>query len=448
MHVALGAIPFFVVYALVRDRSRGALAGMAVAALAAVAAGLLVDRLAIAGSIAQGGRSLAQVASYSAQWADLVSRTARHGSESMVFLGWATALLAFAGLLVLLRERRFGLASTLGLGAVVPVLLALGTNLPSYSWLWRHFGPLRYPRVPERLMPVACLAIAALLAFAVARVRRYPVAVAAVLLVGIAADLKIHLYGISAADQGNAAYAALRTQPPGRLVEVPVFLPDVHYGSVYMSYSMQTPRERPFGYSTLARPAVRDLARRLERLNCGDWSDDTRGLLRRLGVTDIAFHGGLFVNNAAVPDRRYFAWLGLLRAGYAPVATGGVVTLFAPGRSSAPPPAPEPARVQPVFCQGWYQHGPRGPMSEPHAPFWVYGGGSLRLAVFSLEPLPATFSVDGREVARRTVKAPVAVFLPLGMSGWHVVTIDVPRLVATPGRAIGLELVSVTVARG
>ena len=71
----------------------------------------------------------------------------------------------------MLRARRWGLALALALGALVPVLLAFGTNLPLYSFLWHHFPPLRYPRVPERQMPIACLALAALAAFAVARLR-------------------------------------------------------------------------------------------------------------------------------------------------------------------------------------------------------------------------------------------------------------------------------------
>ena len=77
-------------------------------------------------------------------------------------------------------------------------------------------------------MPVACLAIAALVAFAVARSRRgvlVPALVAALLLV----DLHVHVYGASAADERNTAYAALRAAPPGRVLELPVFLPDLHY---------------------------------------------------------------------------------------------------------------------------------------------------------------------------------------------------------------------------
>ena len=46
-------------------------------------------------------------------------------------------------------------------------MLALGANVPLYEPLWRALPPLRFARVPERLLPIACLAIAALVAFAV-----------------------------------------------------------------------------------------------------------------------------------------------------------------------------------------------------------------------------------------------------------------------------------------
>ena len=55
----------------------------------------------------------------------------------------------------------------LGLGALVPCLLALGSNLPGYGLLWRH-TPFHATRVPERLLPVASLCLAALVAVAIA----------------------------------------------------------------------------------------------------------------------------------------------------------------------------------------------------------------------------------------------------------------------------------------
>src|SRR4029450_10068863 len=75
-------------------------------------------------------------------------------------------------------------------------------------------------------------------------------------------------------DEGNAAYAALRDARPGRLLELPVFLPDVQLNSTYIYYDMAAQRERPAGYSTtVPRPAFRT-ARRLRPLTCGTWSRD------------------------------------------------------------------------------------------------------------------------------------------------------------------------------
>ena len=85
----------------------------------------------------------------------------------------------------------------------------------------------------------------------------------------------------------NRAYAAI--DGDGRLLELPVFRPDLHYGSVYLGYARQSPRERPQGYSTIAPPAADRLARKLRGLSCG------RGELpAELGVRFVAVHRGLY----------------------------------------------------------------------------------------------------------------------------------------------------------
>ena len=90
-----------------------------------------------------------------------------------------------------------------------------------------------------------------------------------------------------APDRNNAAYAAIRGE--GRLLELPVFNPGIHYGSVYLAYARQTPRERPQGYSTTSTRPSELLARRLRGLSCGYGS-----LPRSLGVRFIAVHRGLY----------------------------------------------------------------------------------------------------------------------------------------------------------
>ncbi len=322
VHLALGAIPFFVLYAACRTRNRRRLLYAGLAAVAAVAAGLLVQRVLIAHSLESGGRSLGEIAHYSAEWPDFLARRERHGSESFVLLGWLLPVLALAGLAL---ARRRSLAVALGLGAAVPVLLALGTNLPLYSWLWHHVSPFRYPRVPERLMPVACLALAGLAALALDRLRA-PTALA---LAVVAADLTLGFapYGGSAAEPGQRAYDAIAG--PGRLLELPVLTPDVHLGSVYLYYDMRAQRERPGGYSTLAPPRADETARALRPLNRGNWSGDAPRLLDSLGVRFVAVHGGIYEQLSGLgPRAEARARAALTAHGWQPVGRDGAVTVY------------------------------------------------------------------------------------------------------------------------
>ena len=84
-----------------------------------------------------------------------------------------------------------------------------------------------------------------------------------------------------------AAYAAIHGD--GRLFELPVINPGIHYGSVYLAYARQSPRERPQGYSTTATRASGLLARDLRGLSCGSGS-----LPPELGVRFVAVHRGLY----------------------------------------------------------------------------------------------------------------------------------------------------------
>jgi hypothetical protein len=276
VHLALGAIPFFLLYALLRGGERRWAGG---AAASAVAAGLVVWVFSIRGSIGE-GRSFAQVERYSADLADFVSRDQRHGLESFVFLGWLTPLLALAAV-ALVRSR---LTIVLGAAAAVPSLLALGANLPGYETLWRQTPALHSTRVPGRLLPIACLAIAALAAFAVARLRWRAAPLLAVALVALDLRLGVTAVRPTAADEDNRAYAALSRAPLGRLLELPVYAPDRQEGSVYLYYAMQAPRERPAGYSTVAPEEAVRVANELQPCT------DVRSL-GELGVRLLAVHG-------------------------------------------------------------------------------------------------------------------------------------------------------------
>jgi hypothetical protein len=282
LHLALATTAFFALYALLRDRSRRAAVTVAAALGASLLAFVLVWATVVRGSTGAGGRSVAQVDRYSAGWADLVAREIRGEREAFVFLGWLTPLLALAGLVLLVVAGRRALALALGLGAGVPILLSLGTTLPTYEPLWRALPPLHATRVPERVLPVACLALAGLAAFGVDRIR---VPVLGAIVVGlVAVDLRVPGL-IEATDAGTGdEYAVLRDAPAGRLLEVPVYLPDRNEGSVYLLYLQQAPNERALGYSTTAPPEADGLARRLREETCGPWTEETVRELDGAGV--------------------------------------------------------------------------------------------------------------------------------------------------------------------
>jgi hypothetical protein len=422
LHLALGAVPFFLFYVLCRARDPWTLAGAVAGVALAVGAAVLVSRLAISGSIASGGRSLREVSAYSADGLDLLSRHRRHGPESFVFIGWLTPLLALVGLAVVLPARRLGLALALVVGTAVPILLALGTHFPLYATVWHHFPPLRYPRVPERQLPVACLALAALAAFAVAwAARRFTHLVTVCYLavfVALFLDLRlgVSVYRVARADSANAAYGALRDQGPGRLLELPVLHPSVAHGSLYLYYDMQAQRQRPGGYSTLAPKRAGTLALRLEPLNCGEWRPGAEELLRRLDVRYLAFHSALFS-----PGTGWFAWKELAAHGWGELGRGGGIVTLAQGRTAGPPPVAEPASG-PVFCPEWNGRAPH----YRHGAFWIRGAGRLVVRLASDGPDRTTITVDGTSRSARVVE-PVMLSVPLRRPGWHLVGVDVRR---------------------
>ena len=281
VHLALGALPFVFAYALLRGGDRRWAAG---ALAAGLAAGVLVWAVSIRGSIGS-SRSFAQVERYSAELADFVSRDPRHGLEAFVFVGWLVPLLALLGVVV---HRRTRLGLLLGVAALLPMVLALGANLPGYETLWETVPGLDVTRVPGRLMVIACVALAGLAALGLEWVlqekRRLLVVGAALALLAIDLRAGVTAYRPTAADEGNRAYAALRQEEGGRLLEMPVYAPDRQEASVYLYYAMQAPRERPAGYSTVA---PKEAARVLRELQpCADVRS-----LAELGVRYLAVYG-------------------------------------------------------------------------------------------------------------------------------------------------------------
>jgi hypothetical protein len=278
VHLALGAIPFFVAYAWVRRGRRAALPG----GLLAVGAGVLVWATTLRDAAE---RPFSEVERYSAHLGDFVTRDVRQ-FEAFVFLGWLVPLAAVAGIVLLARERP-RLAGVLGLGALLPVLLALGGNLPGYEALWEH-SPLHSTRVPERLMPIACLAVAALTGIAVDHLGwRHAALVAAAL---VALDLRggVELYDPLNADESAPAYRAMGRQ--GRVLDVPVRPPGAYANSVYLYYTIKEPRERPLGYSTSAPRGAVAVAGALRAQVCTRNGTRLKAMLARLGVEYVVLH--------------------------------------------------------------------------------------------------------------------------------------------------------------
>lgn len=418
LHLALGAIPFLLAYAAVRFRAVPA-AWIGAGGAAAVAVGLAARAVVIEGSEASEGRALEEVAAYSADWLDLLSRWRLDGLEQFVYVGWLTPLLALAGLVVLARGRR-ALALVLGLAAVLPLVLALGTNVPLYEELHKALPPLRYPRVPGRFVPLADLALAALAAFAVAwflaRVRRgLSLAVAAVAFMLVAADLLVFPLRSSVADPGNDAYAALEG---GRILELPIWERGTgQFGSVYLYYAVQAPHERPTGYSLAPRPTFA-FTERFNRLDCGAWLPGDREALEAIGIRSLLYHRGLY-EQGRVPGA-WFAWRGLEEAGYHPRARGGVVWLWelGPGSSSEPP-VEEPDRSEPLLCDGWSA----GRLEQGEGALWVWGADGVRLRLEPERPGRVTVYADGRRALERQLSVAATAEVALEGRGWHALVI-------------------------
>src|SRR5262245_5196632 len=415
LHLALGVVPFVAAYAAVRY-SRAASLWAWGGVLLAAAAGLLAQVVVIAGSSESEGRTLAEVASFSPNLLDFVSRWRLHGSERFVFLGWLLPVLAIVGLVLFFRRRR-GLAIVLGLAAVIPVVLALGTNLPLYETLRDVFPPLRYPRVPGRFLPLANLAIAALAAVAVSVIvarfeGRRRVAIGMAFLALVAADLLVFPLRTSDADPGNVAYAALADEGPGRVLELPIMQKGRgHFGSVYQYYTQQAPRERPTGYS-LAPEGVYRFAARFNRLDCGAWLPGDLEELERLGIANIVWHGGLY-RQSETPGA-WHAAESLRGQGLGVAAGAPPVFLWSPGADGSPA-VEEPSRTEPLLCDGWEN----GVLELSEGALWLYGRGIARLQLDAPSPTEVVVFADGRSLGPRLVDGATTITADLPRVGWH-----------------------------
>ena len=290
-------------------------AGAAACAVAAVA----VQQIVVAGSIADGGRSFAQVRHYSAELSDLVTRGVGAGIEEYVFLGWLTPLLALAGLWAIRRQR--GLALFLALAAVVPCLLALGVEPAAL-----RAALARAAAAPLRARPRAPAADRLPGDRRARRVRRRLCVESTQGHRGAGrswrrswsapcsrcsrVDVRVPVFGAVAPDRANAAYAAIRGD--GRLLELPVFRPDIHFGSVYLGLREAVPARAAAGLLD-----DRAAGRRPARAHrCGRSPAAAGTIPAALGVRFVVVHRGLYGQSG------FFA-AGLRRAGGAALRRDG-----------------------------------------------------------------------------------------------------------------------------
>ena len=275
LHLALGAIPFFAAL-----RARPPPLGGA-ARRPGARRGLLADAPPSAERPARADARSRQVEHYSADWPDLLSRDA-HGSRGSSTSAGRSPLLARR------RARRadpaapVGLALALGLGALIPILFALGANLPGYRLSGSTSPGLRNTRVPERMMPIACLALAALVARrgldeCAGRESRSIVARA---LARRPADGPLP----RRPPPTSTTRPTQRSRRAGRAAcsSSPCSTAGSQSASVYLYYLMQAPREHPSGYSTTAPLAADRRLRQLQKTPCR--------YLRPLGVRELVTH--------------------------------------------------------------------------------------------------------------------------------------------------------------
>ena len=97
---------------------------------------------------------------------------------------------------------------------------------------------------------------------------------------------------------------------------------------------------------------------------------------------------------------------------------------------------------------GWYgDTGSGRSMSETHAPFWVHGAGLVSMRLSSPMPLQARLSVDERPSVSLRIARPVLVRFRLDGNRWHLLSIDVPHLVAASPKKVGIRLEALSFAR-
>ena len=181
----------------------------------------------------------------------------------------------------------------------------------------------------------------------------------------------------------------------------------------------------------------------MNRLNCGIWLPTDEARLRQLGVGQLLFHRGVYLQSGR--PGAWFLWQALQGAGYRSSARGGSVWLFPlvqrAESAPQPPPVPEPDRSTPVLCEGW-----RGfTMKERDAPMWIYGDADVELELAAPGRTSALVRVDGERVERFQVDGRMTLVVPLEGDEWHSIVLAgsaAVRATRSPPQGLEIERIS------
>lgn len=273
--------------------------------LRAVAPGLLLAALGAAwllalretflvGSVAEAGRTLAEVRGYSPGPGALLAPGTYGG----------LAILLLAGLGLVAPTDREGRQTRVFYGGVLLAGLVLGLGptvpgLPLYQALHRWlplFGLIRNPEKFRLLTSVGGVVLAAygLQALAGRVPGRAGRAVGAALAVALVAGTAPWHPILVTRWTDSAVYPRLRAEAR-RVLYLPVWPGDSAWSSAYLYHAMRTRVPMVNGYSPLVpRRYVAEVFEPLEGLNVGDVGPAEHALLRRLGVTHVVLDRQVF----------------------------------------------------------------------------------------------------------------------------------------------------------
>ncbi len=254
---------------------------------------LMLRQVFLVGSIAEAGRSLAEVRLFSPGPAAL-RLPATYG-------GVMAAVLALVGL-AMPGPRRRGLAALYGLVFAAGLVLSLGPTLsgvPLYQALHRWVPLFGLIRNPEKFRLLTSLGVAMLVGFGIRALwerlsRPAGRRAAAVLLVALVVETAPwHAIALTRFP-AIPLYATLRDRA-GLVLNLPLWPGDSAWSSVYLYTVTRTRAPMLNGYSPLVpRRYVTEVFEPLQSLNVGDLGPAEHALLRRLGVTHILLDRSLF----------------------------------------------------------------------------------------------------------------------------------------------------------